>query len=568
MDDHQKKLVIIASIIMCFLVPLYFIVYNRNPQIEEYPYCLDSEALMTHTFSKEDYKPIIDDDKLSYGNITIMNLDFHEAGITNDSENYGILDDDFTSGALIVNYSNTTFIETVGLAQIDNLDESIEDSNIITVRLNDTITVEYNKSLAPLNGFLIYGSRLTPCNLSQLLILNTTGSFVEEISDEFYDTDENDYLIFDYEDYFIEDYKKFELYLIWEYEILIDDWNLEQSNQDIFINTNEQTIKPLFQYNFTVARNKISTNTSEGIIEATNLDLDLRLSPADKEELFDHSLKVGESFVSNYLNGDNSLNITIVSNLSQVFLNYTANFTLKFIDPVKTSWAIDRLVSLRNIRERIYFPSLIEAPQHYVLSNLYIYEQTITIDQVISNSSLFERDVLVFDINVSEVEEDLTNSLIITKNSIKKKGLKVFVPFLIEGECDPFIIKYNANNDLKIIIADKIFMPLSGITVEFYYYDKPFGTYISNEKVQPISPIISNENGEVILSSVPNGNYTLKLYRNSQILMEKTINTFSAVNYIATDIVHFPLWITIFGLINGILVLVGFIVYYKYKKRT
>lgn len=563
MDHHLKKLLIITSLIIFIILPIVSIIFNNIPRTENYAFNLKSEDLNTQTFSKEDYKPIIEQDKLSYGNITVKDLNFDEAGITNDTENYAMLNDDFASGALVVNYESTQFIETKSVAQVDNLDASIVDSNIITVLLNDTISVEYNKSIAPLNGFLIYGSRLTPCTLTQLLILDTS---VNEISSEYYSIDSNGYLIFDYDDYFTEDYKQFELYLIWEYDILIDEWDLAQNAQEIYLSTAEQTINPIFEYNFTVVRDKINITLSNGIIEATNLDLYLQLSPADKENLFDHSLKVGESFISNYLNSDNSLNITIVSDLNRVYLNYTANFTLKFIDPIEHSWAIDRLVSLRNIRERIYFPSLIEGPRHHILSDLYIYEQTITIDQVISNFSLFERDVPCFDINVSVIQQDLQDSLIITENLIKKKGLKVFLPFLIKGETDPFTIKYNANNELKIVIADNIFMPLSGITVEFYYYNKPYGTYISNEKVEPSAPIISDENGEVILRDVPNGNYTLKLYRDNQILMETTVNTFSSVNYIATDIVHFPLWILIFGLISGSIILVGYIVYRKYKK--
>lgn len=566
MDYYQKKLLIITSLIICFTATLIFLVFNDTYQRDESTINFNENLLMTNAFSKEDYEPIIENDKLSYGNITIVDLDFNEAGITNDSQNYGSLDDDFASGALKINYNVTKFIKTVNVAQIDNLNTSIEDSNIITILLNETITVEYNKSLAPLDGFLIYGCRLTPCTLDKLLFLNTTGPSVDEISSDFYNTDSNDYLIFNYDDYFIEDYKKFELYLLWEYEITIDDWILEQNQEQIFINNEIQTIDALFKYNFTVSRYKISSNISEGMTNATNLNLYLRLSPADMKDLYDHSLKVGENMISDYLNGDNSINITIVSDLNKVYLNFTANFTIQFIDPIETSWAIDRLVSLRNIRERIYFPSLIEGPQHYVLSNLYIYEKTITVDQVISNMSLFERNVQYYDINVSEVEEELRNSLIITRNSIKKKGLKIFVPFLIKGEINPFIIKYEANNDLKVIIADNIYMPLSGITAEFYYYGKPYGTYISNEKIQPLSPIISDENGEVNLNGVPNGNYTLKLYRGNQLLMETVVSTFNAVNYIATEIIHFPLWIMIFGLINGTFILIGLIVYHKYKK--
>ncbi len=566
MDYNQKKLLIITGLVICFTSTLIVLVFNDDPQEDKSLFDLEKNLLRTNTYSKDDYEPIIENDKLSYGNITIVNLDFDEAGITNDSDSYSSLDDDFASGALKVDYNSTDFIKTVNIAQIDNLNASIEDSNIITVLLNETITVEYNKSLAPLDGFLIYSSRLTPCSLDKLLFLNTTGASVDEINNDFYSIDNKDYVIFNYDDYLIDDYKRFELYFLWEYEITIDNWILEQNRKDIFINNDIQTIAALFEYNFTVSRYKISSNISKGMTNATNLDLYLRLSPADKNDLFDHSLKVGENIISDYLNPDNSVNITIVSDLNKVYFNFTANFTIQFLDPIENSWAIDRLASLRNIRERIYFPSLIEGPKHYVLSNLYIYEKTITIDQIISNSSLFERNVQCYDINISEVEEELSNSLIITKNSIKKKGLKIFVPFLIKGEIDPFIIKYEANNELKVIIADNIYMPLAGITAEFYYYGKPYGTYISNEKIQPISPIISDENGEVILNGVPNGNYTLKLYQGNQLLMETVVSTFNAVNYIATKIIHFPLWIMIFGLINGTFILIGFIVYHKYKK--
>jgi len=569
MDKYQKKSLIIITFLIVFLVPLAFIFFNGDYHLEEYAVLENEDTINTQSFSKDDYEPIIEDDKLSYGNITVLNFEFDEVGFTSNSERYGALDDDFASGALIVEYNETNYIETAKIAQIDNLDASVKASNKITVLLNDTLTVIYNQSLAPLEGFLIYGPRLTPCSLTKLLILNSAGSSVDEVGKEYYSTDNNSYLVFDYDDYFTESYKRFELYLIWEYNITIEDWNMEQRNdQEIFIKNEEQTVNPLFGYNFTVRRRKFGTNISENIVNALNLDLYLKLSLADKEDLFDHSLKIGENFVSNYLNVDKSINITIVSNLIRVYLNFTSNFTLKFLDPVAESWSIDRLVNLRNIRERIYFPSIIEGPKHYVLKNLYIHEKTITVDQVIANYSLFERFVQYYDINVSVVEEELRHSLIITRNAIKKKGLKIVIPFLIKGETNPFSIKYEADNDLRVIIADNIFMPLVGIKVEFYYFGKPFGTYISNEKVLPISPIISNENGEVVLRGAPNGNYTLRLYQENQILMETIVSTFSSVNYVSTDILHFPIWIIIFGLINGVFILIGFIVYYKYRNRN
>ena len=107
---------------------------------------------------------------------------------------------------------------------------------------------------------------------------------------------------------------------------------------------------------------------------------------------------------------------------------------IRFINPVSETWAIDRLVSMRNIRERIYFPSLISGPKRIIVNYLMIYEPTITLDQVISNTSLFERDVQYFDLNVSTIEEEFKHSLIFTKNAVKKQGLKIIIPYMIRGE--------------------------------------------------------------------------------------------------------------------------------------
>ena len=39
------------------------------------------------------------------------------------------------------------------------------------------------------------------------------------------------------------------------------------------------------------------------------------------------------------------------------------------------------------------------------------------------------------------------------------------------------------------------------------------------------------------------------------------------INYVKTNIIHFPIIILIFVFINGALILIGFIFYHDYKKR-
>jgi len=83
-----------------------------------------------------------------------------------------------------------------------------------------------------------------------------------------------------------------------------------------------------------------------------------------------------------------------------------------------------------------------------------------------------------------------------------------------------------------------------------------------------MAPAYSNENGEILIENVPNGNYTVKIYQDNVIIRDALINTFSDVNYVSTNIPYFPLWIIIFGSLNGALILIGLIFYFNYKRRS
>ena len=55
-------------------------------------------------------------------------------------------------------------------------------------------------------------------------------------------------------------------------------------------------------------------------------------------------------------------------------------------------------------------------------------------------------------------------------------------------------------------------MPLQNLEVKISYYGEKFGTYISKEKSQPLGTKITDENGEIFIKDVPNGNYTVQIY--------------------------------------------------------
>ncbi|MFX0104775.1 MAG: hypothetical protein ACFE75_04740 [Candidatus Hodarchaeota archaeon] len=515
-------------------------------------------------FSKDDYNPILTEEEHALGNITINDIDFSklEMGFYIYNEIYPLIWEDYESDALNISRINIKFINTTEPAIRENLNPEITDRNFITVKLNESLEVRYNNSQA---GYLIYHPRLRPSRLIGLFIENNT-DIIELVAGSDYIIDTNDFLVFYYKNYFQKGPTyNFSMHIIWEYEIYVQFWSLDQfSGADLIMNEIEQNFTAKYNYDFTLTGRKFGQTISENLI-ADNIYVALTVNLPDKNSLNEHNLELNNETVNiiTHLNLDKSIDIYLSdffsANSSEFSLNFTASFTLKFVDPVGDTWAIDRLVAERSIRERIYFPSLINGPKHIYLKHISFYEPTIYFDQLIkdqfgklfSNYSLFERNFALFQLNTS---------------ATGKKGLQVFVPYLIVGETCPFVIKYKTFQNLKVIITDNIKMPLVGANLEIFYFGQKFGTYISNNRVQPIPAGPTNEGGEIVLSNVPHGNYTIRVYHSGEFLIESATSTYNVVNYIYTDYPHFPLWILIFGIINGIILIIGVVFYLKYRK--
>jgi len=569
MNTNFRKFLIVLFVTLSTLIPLIFMddLFNYNSlEHENFNINIDPKI---QVFSKDDYTPILDAPEQGLGNITITKLTFNEEGIFNRSEKYPNLVDDLISGALNITYLGTQYMQTNEIAQFNNLDKSLPESDEITVLINESISVQYNSSIEGAEGYLIYSPRLRPRVLKHVFVQNESSSIIKELSEDEYSLDAFDYLIFYYQNYFQGDFHNFSMYFIFEYKLIAFGWELAIEPKNILTLTQQQqTFSPSFYYNFALTGLKESDLHTNFSIPAGNLVVELIVNPLDKNLFYDQQLKINDTVVNDFLEQDNLINVTISADAKLFFLTFKTNFTLKFENSVDYSWAIDRLIDGRNVRERIYFPSLISGPKHIYLENVTLIESTITADQVISNSSLFKRAVNYYDVIVSVTQETIENSLIFTENAVKRKGLKLTIPYLILGETNPFLLKYDATNDLKIIITDNIRMPLNGYRIELFYFGKVFGTYISNDLTQPMAPAYSNENGEISIENVPNGNYTVKIYKDNVIIMDALINTFSEVIYISTNVPYFPLWILISGSINGALILIGLIIYFNNKRRS
>jgi hypothetical protein len=431
-----------------------------------------------------------------------------------------------------------------------------------------------------MEGFLIYGPRLYPCSALELYVKENGSSIVNKIDDGNFSINQDiNFARFNYNETFggVE-FKNFSMYIIWEYNITItkENWELtqyEETDSELHLTQQEQEIEPKFNYFFNLDAKRFNYSNFaliEPKVGAGDVNFNLTVNLPDKDLLEKTALLLnGQSeIIASFTNPDNSVNTgdNFHGNNSVFSLDFECNFTVRFEHAVDKAWAIDRLVFGRNTRERIYLPSIVSGPDYIYLKFAAIFESTISIDQVLSNTSLFERNLVYHDANVSEFEAPTQNSLIFTENSTKKKGLEIILPYMLKGETSPFIFKYVTTRNLRIKITDSINMPLMNFEVEIYYYGVIYGTYISVENTQPLAPTITNENGEVLIRNVPNGNYTLIVYQNDVPLLETSVSAYVEINYINTEIPHFPLLIIIFCVFNVIFIVLGFVIYIKNKR--
>ncbi len=581
---RNKKL--ISKVFLLILMFLYFLVPLSGISVEFYSNSINNdnnniqEVPKTHDFKKDDYEPLLEEETYGLGSITITDIFFNEVGF-NKSDEFSELNDDLESGSLNMTYIGTKFSRTKKIAQVDNLEDI--DTRTITIELNESISVQYNTSIGFSEGYLIYAPRLIPFNLTELWVENDT-FYVVKVNEGNYsvtNVDNINFVKFKYKDYFKYNALNFTMHLIWEYQLTITDWRLLQDLDSKFIlEENEEEVKPEFNYRFNLKGEKLNDIKEDQIVLADNLKLALKVSPPDKELLDDHELSFDpdlEDFIEskdldNYLDSTGTVNIDLEDSFtagnSFFYLKFEVEFKIGFNDPVDETWAVDRLIEGRNKRERLYLPEIISGPKHIYIKFLTLHELTISIDQVDDDGSLFDRSVKTDEANITEIDEEIKNSLVFTENATRRIGIYIRLPYMYEGEICPINIKYFTSNDLRVVITDNIKMPVMGLDVKIYYYDELYGTYISKEKNQPIGPTITDENGKILVKDVPNGNFTIKIYQRDSFIMKAEVSSFYDVNYVVTSLPHFPLLILIYGTVCLIILLLGIGLYLIMKKKS
>ncbi|KKN54996.1 hypothetical protein LCGC14_0586770 [marine sediment metagenome] len=552
--NYQKisiRIILILMIVfLSTIIPGLFGIFKT--QSLEYGNLYDN-TLNTNKFTKENYTAISPIKSYGLGNVTIDDINFisNVEGLFNWSISYPLIAEDLDSKALTVQIESYEYINTTKSATKETpLSPKID---TIYSTINETLRITYNNSKA---GFLVYRSRFTTAKLIEFYVDNGT-SITKLTAETDYTIDHQFFVVFNYEEFFQKMELNFTINFIWEIQFVLGDWLMFQEEIDPFIMEDvEQEFSPKFIYNFFLISWGVSIDLSENI-PIDFLEVALTINPPDKDSLTNHEMfvNINDVNIDNYLKTDNSLKIELSDhfrpNRSFIILNFTSTFRLKFEEPVGNMWAIERLVSGRTVRERIYFPLLVAGPQNIYLENVVIYEPGIYYEQVLNTYSLFERDIEFFEANTS---------------MIGKIGLAVKIPYIYVNETCPFSVKYETDHVLRIVITDKIKMPLVGARVEIFFFTMRYGTYVSNQHIQPIDPGLTDENGQIVLNDVPIGNYTVKVYWEGKFVKEASVNTFKETNFVYTSVPHFPIWILVFGIVNVITITVGFMFYRKNKK--
>ena len=299
-SNNYRKSIIVVIILMSTVISLFLsdsFSNNSSLNLENNDFPIIPEL---NSFSEDDYSPIINIPEQGLGNITISKFLFDEGGIINQSFTYPDLVDDLSSGALKISYIETRFIEPIEIAQFNNLDDTLPESNKITVLINESISVQFNSSVGGSEGYLIYSPKLYPRVLNQVLVKNSTDAIIEELNEEDYTLDSYDYFVFNYENFFSASFHNFSIYFIFEYTLTLEAWELTQNPGDVLSLTQQiQTFSPSFYYNFTLIGTKIAGNLTILPVPANNLVLEIIVNPLDKDLFFDHILEIDDQIKVN-----------------------------------------------------------------------------------------------------------------------------------------------------------------------------------------------------------------------------------------------------------------------------
>ncbi|MHA1731398.1 MAG: hypothetical protein ACTSU5_05620 [Promethearchaeota archaeon] len=304
------------------------------------------------------------------------------------------------------------------------------------------------------------------------------------------------------------------------------------------------------------------------IVGDEQLGLDLLYTPPDHTYLYNETISwkkpeqiyfVDVPSENHTILADNRIQILVSESKMQFNVTYLANYTLGFVNATPENiWSADRLVSGFNSRERDYIINASSGPAELLLGNIR-FNSTIPHSSVQGYSDAFNRTVSEISINSTTIPnyESPTGGVL----------AHFILGYMKTGEVDKVTVQYTADSFLNVLIADAISFPLPNVEVVLYINGLRYGSKVSNEEVRPFPSLTTDSQGQVLFENVPNyQNYTVEVFQNGKSHGMYQVSPVKSLNFVVTEIPHFPIWIIVWASISVAVLCVGVVIYRKSQK--
>lgn len=479
------------------------------------------------------------------------------------------------AGALNANltysYSPITNLQvlTIKNASLSNaISEPTGYASNITVRLNETVYWQYNKSTP--SKEVGFQSKIQPAKLNRLFI-NSSATYIQVNTTDYW-TSNTGMFYYNFSTLFDQN-ENGSFYLIYEYEI-----NLPVSSWKVDALTPTDGGGYIYLNKTTSIVQKFVLNVTLGGFNGPHFDANFIITLPDPNvvtnfafERYNNFVPANPNPISHQIKG-NSLTVrTQLLNTTTIpiGLSFSAKYNISFLDTIQDEflWFEDKLVDDFNKREREYKITVTDGPAHLALRYIRFNETLIYYDDTTSRvfNSEIDRSVGIENMNKSSYVQPKPGEPYEYVGH-RAEGISVIgsTYYLYKDEVDVITVKYSTQRDLQIKIMDNIKNPLENYKANFYIFGQKYGTILSQFTSIPYPTKTSNEYGIILVSDIPRGNYTVEILdANGNFVQNMTASSEVIMNELVTEVVHFPTTILVYTGIFAAIFVMGMIIYRK-----
>jgi hypothetical protein len=351
---------------------------------------------------------------------------------------------------------------------------------------------------------------------------------------------------------------------VFDYNLTISNWLLSQHDMTSLLGKTYLTKKSQIidaYYNYSLSPGASGLNmTGKFIInlpDVTKLNqtsINMSIYSGDI-----HSPSISSYYTSYTKHANYSIEFTDNANGTKYAINFKTNFTIEFKNPAEPNlWSRESLYQNRDIRKREYELKIVEGPSTIPVSLFYFNESTIPYDDGIILTSELGRPVSNMNMNYTSSAAGPVGT---TFQFVKISETNYY--YLVYGETDRISLYYKSKYTLNLVIADKAQIPIQNVKLVVYYQDVPYGSVITSTEVYQLAPQYTDSLGQVVINEVPYGNFTLGVYYYNNFIQNISASSSISLNFLVTEIPHFPTWIIIYASISLVFVLSGLKIYKK-----